>query len=383
MDKKCMNPIIFIDELDKVSKTENGKEIIGILTHMLDPTQNDCFQDKYFSGIDINLSKALFILSYNDVDSIDRILLDRVHRVKFAGLTLEEKIVITHKHILPDVYKKMGLEGMIVFTDEIIKYIIEEYTSESGVRKLKEIFFEIVGEINLEILTSITCAEYPINIKREDILKYFKDKREVIYKQVNSVSKIATINGMYATSVGSGGILPITAMYFPSNKFLELKLTGLQQEVMKESMHLALTLAWNLTSVERQVELRKTYENTNRCGINIHAGDLDVQKEGPSAGIAISCVLYSLLNNLPIKPHFAVTGEILMNGDVSAIGGLSHKMLGSLKSKATSFIFPKENEKDYNDFIEKYKDTDLIKGVQFYPVSNIQEVFELIFDKGT
>ena len=382
MDKKCMNPIIFIDELDKVSKTENGKEIIGILTHMLDPTQNDCFQDKYFSGIDINLSKALFILSYNDVDSIDRILLDRVHRIKFAGLTLEEKIVITHKHILPDVYKKMGLEGMIVFTDSIIKYIIEEYTSESGVRKLKEIFFEIVGEINLEILTNNKCDAYPINIAKEDILKYFKDKREVIYKQVNSVSKIATINGMYATSVGSGGILPITAMFFPSNKFLELKLTGLQQEVMKESMHLALTLAWNLTSIERQVELRKIYENSNRCGINIHAGDLDVQKEGPSAGIAISCVLYSLLNNLPIKPYFAVTGEILMNGDVSAIGGLSHKILGSLKSKATSFIFPKENEKDYNEFIEKYKDADLIKGVHFYPVSNIQEVFELIFDKG-
>ena len=82
---------------------------------------------------------------------------------------------------------------------------------------------------------------------------------------------------MYATSVGSGGILPITAMYFPSNKFLELKLTGLQQEVMKESMHLALTLAWNLTSIDRQVELRKTYENSNRCGINIHAGDLVVQ----------------------------------------------------------------------------------------------------------
>jgi ATP-dependent Lon protease len=381
MDKKCMNPIIFIDELDKVSKTENGKEIIGILTHMLDPTQNDCFQDKYFTGVDINLSKVLFILSYNDADSIDRILLDRVHRVKFAGLTLEEKVVITHKHILPNVYKKMGLEGMIIFTDEIIKYIIEEYTCESGVRKLKEIFFEIVGEINLDVLTSIACAEYPINIKKEDILKYFKDKREVKHKLVNSVSKIATINGMYATSVGSGGLLPITAMFFPSDKFLDLKLTGLQQEVMRESMHLALTLAWNLTSKERQIELRNLYETSNKCGINIHAGDLDVQKEGPSAGIAISCVLYSLLNNLRIKPYFAVTGEILMNGEVSAIGGLAHKIIGSLKSKATSFIFPKENEKDYTDFIEKYKDADIIKGIQFYPVSNIQEVFELIFDE--
>ena len=152
IDKKCMNPIIFIDEVDKISKTEHGKEIVGILTHLLDPTQNDCFQDKYFTGINLDLSKALFILSYNDVEAIDKILLDRVHRIKFSNLSLEDKLIISKSHILPEVYKKMGLEEMIFFGDEILKFIIEEYTSESGVRKLKEILFEIVGEINLDIL---------------------------------------------------------------------------------------------------------------------------------------------------------------------------------------------------------------------------------------
>ena len=125
IDKKCMNPIIFIDEIDKISKTEHGKEIIGILTHLLDPAQNDCFQDKYFSGIDLDLSKALFILSYNDADLIDKILLDRIHRVKFKSLSLEEKIVISNRHILPEVYDKMGLNKMIHFSNDVLKFIID------------------------------------------------------------------------------------------------------------------------------------------------------------------------------------------------------------------------------------------------------------------
>ena len=152
-NKKCMNPIIFIDEVDKVSKTEHGRELIGIMTHMLDPTQNDCFQDKYFSGVDIDLSQALFVLSYNDASLIDRILLDRIHRVKFDALSLEEKVVISKKYILPDVYKRMGLTGSVTIEEYSIRYLIEEHTFEAGVRKLKELFFDIVGEINLRLLT--------------------------------------------------------------------------------------------------------------------------------------------------------------------------------------------------------------------------------------
>jgi AAA+ superfamily predicted ATPase len=134
MDKKCMNPIILIDEVDKISKTEHGKEIIGILTHLLDTTQNEGFQDKYFSGIELDLSKVLFILSYNDVEAIDKILLDRVHRIKFDSLSIEDKIVICNKHLLPEMYKKIGLENMVEFKEETLKYIIEEYTLEPGVR---------------------------------------------------------------------------------------------------------------------------------------------------------------------------------------------------------------------------------------------------------
>ena len=156
MEKKCMNPIIFIDELDKVSRTEHGKEIIGILTHLIDSTQNEHFQDKYFNGIDLDVSKILFVFSYNDVSVIDRILLDRIHRIKFNYLTINDKINIVNKYLLPDMYKNMGLDNIINFTDENIKFIISNYTNEAGVRKLKEIIFEIISEINLELLKEVS-----------------------------------------------------------------------------------------------------------------------------------------------------------------------------------------------------------------------------------
>ena len=229
MDKKCMNPIIFIDELDKISKTEHGKEIVGILTHLLDSTQNDCFQDKYFSGIDLDLSNALFILSYNDVDAIDKILLDRIHRIKFTNLSLEDKLVICNTYMLPEVYKKMGLVDMIKISDDVLKFIIENYTCEAGVRKLKEILFEMVGEINLDVLKNAQIEyDFPIIITIEDIkTKYFKDKRENTYKKIHDKSEVGVINCLWANNMGMGGILPTNVKFFPTGKYLDLKLTGL------------------------------------------------------------------------------------------------------------------------------------------------------------
>lgn len=388
IDKKCMNPIIFIDEVDKISRTENGKEIIGILTHLLDPAQNDCFQDKYFNGIDLDLSKALFILSYNDASAIDRILLDRVHRIQFKNLSVDEKLVICNKHILPEIYKKMGLENMIHFDDVVLKFIIEEYTHEAGVRKLKEILFEIIGEINLDILKGTDniftkSEDFPIHITVDNVKhKYFKDKREIIVRKVFNKSKVGFVNGMYATIIGSGGTLPIHAMFYPSTKFMELKLTGLQQEVMRESMHISLTVAWNLTPIERQIRVRELYnDDKNRCGINVHTGDGGIQKDGPSAGCAITCVLYSLLNDLPIKSEFGITGEIQLSGEVTAIGGLDSKILGSLKAGVKSFIYPHENKKDFDEFYEKYKNAEILEGISFYPINNVEEALELIIEK--
>jgi len=383
MDKKCMNPIIFIDELDKISKTEHGKEIVGILTHLLDSTQNDCFQDKYFSGIDLDLSKALFILSYNDVDSIDKILLDRIHRIKFTSLSLEDKLVICNTYMLPEVYKKMGLVDMIKISDDVLKFIIENYTCEAGVRKLKEILFEMVGEINLDALkNSQIDYDFPINITIEDIkTKYFKDKRENTYKKIHDKSEVGVINCLWANNMGMGGILPTNVKFFPTGKYLDLKLTGLLDEMMKESMHIALTLAYNLTPDDKKTQLREKYDGEHKYGLHIHSGDGSINKSGTSAGIAITICLYSMLNNIKIKNTFGVTGEANLDGSVNEIGALNYKFIGGIKAGITSFIFPKENMKDYEDFMEKYKDTELIKGIHFYPISHINDAFELILEK--
>ena len=383
IDKKCMNPIIFIDEVDKISKTEHGKEIVGILTHLLDPAQNDCFQDKYFTGIDIDLSKALFILSYNDAEAIDKILLDRVHRIKFSNLTLDDKLIISKSHILPEVYKKMGLENMLSFSDDVLKFIIDEYTSESGVRKLKEILFEIVGEVNLDILKNTSIdIELPIIITKDDIkTRYFKDKHEIKHKKIHLEHKIGIINGLWANALGKGGVIPIQVNGLPSDKFLSLKLTGMQGDVMKESMNVALTLAWKLTPVSRQKLLRDEYcDVTNLNGVHIHCPEGSVPKDGPSAGTAITTAIFSIFNNKKIKYHIAITGEISLDGNVTEIGGLDLKFIGGIKAGVKDFIFPNENLKDYTAFIDKYKGSDILDGIHFYPVDTIDDVLKLVFE---
>lgn len=385
MDKKCMNPIIFIDEVDKISKTEHGREIVGILTHLLDPTQNDCFQDKYFNGIDLDLSKALFILSYNDPSLIDKILLDRIHRVKFGVLSLEEKIVIAKTHMLPEIYEKMGLENMIEVNDDALTFIIENYTCEAGVRKLKQCLFEIMGEINIDVLKNNEnkYKELPIRISVDDIRnKYFKDKHEMIVKMINGENKVGLANGMWANGLGQGGTLPVEAKYFPCEKFLGLKLTGMIGDVMNESANVALSVAWNLTPTSVQKELSKKYNNAVcKQGIHIHFPEGSVSKDGPSAGSCITSVIYSLLNNMKILNNVALTGEITLNGQVTAIGGLDLKVGGSMKAGVNTFLFPKENMKDYNQLVEKYENTETLKGITFHPVGTIEEVFQHIFEK--
>ena len=382
MEQKCMNPIIFIDELDKVSRTENGKEIIGILTHLIDPTQNESFQDKYFNGIDIDMSKALFIFSYNDVSALDRILLDRIHRIKFDHLTLFDKLEITNKYILPELYEKIGLNDIIKLDNQVIKFIIENYTNESGVRKLKEILFEIISEINLEILNHENGEKnIPIIITKDEIKnKYLKERHEIIHKKIHQEPSVGVMNGLWANALGMGGIIPIECFYLPSNNFLDFKLTGLQGDVMKESMNVAKTLAWKLTSKAKKTKLVKDFEKTKLQGIHIHCPEGAVPKDGPSAGTAITTAIYSLLNNKIIKKDVAITGEINLQGRVTAIGGLELKILGGMRAGVKTFIFPEENLKDHKKFMEKYEPKNIIPDdIKFISVSNIQQVLKIVF----
>ena len=381
METKCMNPIIYVDELDKVSKTEHGREIISIFTHLIDSTQNDMFQDKYFNGINIDLSKALFIFSYNDPEQIDKILLDRIHRIKFENLSLKDKLEIVKKFILPEINKKMGFENVVSMNDEIIEYIIETYTIEPGVRKLKEILFDLYGEINLELLRNNNSnILLPVQITKENIETKYLVKYQIIQNiKIHNKPKIGIVNGLWANSLGRGGIIPIQTLFYPSSTFLDLQLTGLQGDVMKESMNVAKTLAWNLTNNETKKKLLKHFEETKCQGLHIHCPEGAISKDGPSAGAAITTVIYSLFNEIQIRNDIAITGEISLSGEITAIGGLDIKILGGVRAGVKTFLYPKTNFRDFNEWKNKYKDQKQYHEIEFFEVSNIQEVFDYAF----
>jgi len=380
METKCMNPIIYIDELDKVSNTEAGKEIIGILTHLIDPTQNEAFHDKYFAGIDIDISKALFIFSYNDPALIDRILLDRIHRIKFENLTLDDKMVIVRKYILPDINKKMGFDGTVEMNDVVVEHIINCYTCEPGVRKLKEIIFDLYGEINLELIKSADKTEITIpiivtieNLENKYLTKYQKISEKKIYKE----PRVGIINGLWANALGMGGIIPIQTSFYPSSVFLDLQLTGLQGDVMKESMNVAKTLAWSLTCDSIKKDLLQYFESTKCQGLHIHCPDGSISKDGPSAGAAITTAIYSLLNKKHIKNDVAITGEINLSGEITAIGGLDVKISNGIRAGVKTFLYPQENHRDFSKWQQKC--TTPHPDIKFVAVSTITEVFAHVF----
>ena len=364
---KCMNPIIYIDELDKLSKTEHGNEITGILTHLTDSTQNDHISDKYFSGIPFDFSKVLFIFSYNDPSQIDPILLDRIHRIKFNYLKENEKLIVVKKYILPSLYEKIGLlEKFINIEDENILYIINNFTFESGVRKLKELLFTILSEINIKFINKEITI--PLKITNEDIKNiYLKEKHENIHYSVNKCEN--RVYGMWANQYGLGGVLPINLKEFPSKTPLELKLTGLPGTVMKESMYVSQTLAWSYLTDEQ----KKSW-NIKNVGLHIHCPDGSTNKDGPSAGSALTVSLILFLKNKQVNGSYGMTGEINLEGDVTAIGGLELKINGGIKAGIKKFIYPKENQCDF----DKIEDKSKYDGIKFYSVGSLDEILNII-----
>ena len=399
MECKHMNPIIMIDELDKVSGTEQGREIIGILTHLVDSTQNDCFHDKYFNGIDIDLSKALFIFSYNDASLIDSILLDRIHRVKFNHLSKSDKLVICEKYLLPELernynlkicvvdtkksYKKKGT-NIITIPKSVLSHIIEYYTHEAGVRRLKQLLNEIIGEVNLSLL--MRESSHSILITEDDVdNKYLKTQIKKHEPPIRDVDYVGTIHGLWANSYGQGGTLDIETTFMESSKE-EFILTGKQGEVMKESMHVAKTLARGLYS-EYYVKKTNTVvdEKMFKKSIHIHCPEGATPKDGPSAGTAITVCLFSLFSNLKIPHNIAITGEITLRGNVTKIGGLDLKLLGGIRNGIKHFIIPDDNIPELNKFMDTLREKgemNIIEDndIKITPVKTIEEVLEIIFN---
>lgn len=345
IDSKIMNPIIYIDELDKISRTEHGKEIIGILTHLTDPSQNTEFTDKYFSGIKFDISKCLIIFSYNDPALIDKILLDRIQRIRINPLNKVDKVMVAKKHIIPEILHNVGMsEDDIVLDDNELMYLIDTYTYEAGARKLKEKLYEIYREINLQYLTDSNDF-LPFTISKDFIDKVFENYDKVDIKLIHNKPKVGLVNGLFATAAGIGGITVIETYRFTSSNHLELKLTGMQGDVMKESMSVAKTLALNLIPKDI-LEKLENVEDNNKFGIHIHCPEGATPKDGPSAGTAITVAIISLLCEIPVLNTMALTGEISLNGNVMPIGGLESKVDGGKAAGVKHVLCPIKNEKD-------------------------------------
>ncbi len=370
MESGCMNPIIFIDELDKVSNTEHGREIIGILTHITDPTQNNEYYDKFFQGIPLDLSKALFVFSYNDRSLVDRILRDRIHEINIKALTKEEKLYITKNYTLPDLYSNIGFSSDdIVWDNGVIENLIENYTYEAGIRKLNELLNEILREINLERIQTPNIL--PKFISKNHIEELFNEKPKLKPQMIHNVSKIGLINGLYASASGLGGLTPIEVVRSFSDSKLSLELTGSQGDVMKESMKVAKTLSWNLIPNFIKKEIKEDMETNGNFGLHIHCPDGATPKDGPSAGGAITVAIISRLCNVRIRNDLCMTGEINLQGKFTAIGGLDAKLKGGEKAGCKIAIIPKENEEDYKNIIKEY---DLKLDVKI--VDNIYDVLK-------
>ena len=453
MNSKCMNPIIFIDELDKISNTDNGKEIIGLLTHITDRTQNNEFNDKYFNGINIDLSKVLFIFSYNDFSLIDRILADRIHRIKFENYSLNDKLIICKDYLIPDIENEINInDKKVIFNDEVIKYLINSYTYEAGVRKLKEKLYDIFRELNvrnikneldLSILNNTNSNNNNNknnknlnnkNLKKkkdtnklddtlENNLDNNLDNNDFIYVNNNLIDEILDVNqqievtrpyknnrvgvvyGLYATSMGIGGITIIQV----SKKLIDISntllCTGKQGDVMLESMKVSLTLACNLvpedilinngfinkpndkksnvsekkddsknndSKNEKQCDSDVSKNILNKYSFHVHCPDGATPKDGPSAGCAITLGLISLLTNIKIKNSISMTGEIDVYGNVLPIGGLDSKISGSKHAGINTVLVPKKNEKDLNKI--KVKKPEILEGMKIIIVNTVQDV---------
>lgn len=354
--------ILYFDELDKTA-TKNGKvnEISSILIHLTDPNMNKSFQDRFFQGVDFPLERVIFIFSYNDSKLIDPILLDRITEIKMKPYTTQDKLVIAKKFIIPEIEKKIGFpNNIITWTDSILNHIIFNYTSEAGVRSIKRLIEKIY--LNLNIL----------RLKKE---KYFKTKKKInitktivlnILKEsyaedtfIHSTPTIGTINALYATSAGSGGIIPIQIYKnFTGSDSFDLKLTGSIGKVMKESISCSLTCALNY--LDRNKEKYKI-DNINKLlkdkfpnGFHIHTPSTSTPKDGPSAGCAFTSAFISILLEKPIDNTISMTGEIELNGKITKIGGLNYKLIGAKKAGVQKIFICKDNEKDLIKIKKEY-----------------------------
>lgn len=360
---KSMNPIILLDEIDKLGNDYKGDPSSALL-EALDPEQNSTFNDHYID-FPIDLSKVLFITTANDTSTISAPLYDRMEVIELNSYTVEEKFNIAKKHLIKKEMTKHNLNGReFKISDDGIYALIESYTREAGVRNLEKTIATLCRKAIVALesgkLKSFKVTENNI----EEILGPKKYKQET----VSTVNLVGTVNGLAWTSVG-GTLLPIEISALDGTGKLEL--TGNLGDVMKESAKTAVSFVRSKASLYGiSSEFYKTKD------IHIHAPEGAIPKDGPSAGIAITTALVSELTGVAVKSNVAMTGEISLKGKALPIGGLKEKSMAAYKAGCDTVIIPVDNVKDLVDISEEVK-----SAIDFKPVATFDEVIGIALEK--
>ena len=354
------NPVFIIDELDKMTKDYKGDPASALL-EVLDKEQNDRFKDHYIEE-EYDLSKVMFIATANYIEQIPYELQDRLEIIELSSYTEYEKYDIAVKYLIPKALDNSGLTQLnIEITDESIMKMIRNYTKEAGVRELERVIDRILRKAVKEIL-----LENKTFIKVDDkILEKYLGIEKYNYTK-NEDTQIGVVNGMAYTSYG-GDILPIEVTMYKGKG--NLILTGSLGEVMKESCKIAISYVKTILK-EIGVEENQLEEND----IHIHAPEGAVPKDGPSAGIALTSAIISMLKKQAVSNTISMTGEITLTGRVLPIGGLKEKSIGAHRAGIKKVFIPKENEKDLTEVPEEIKNN-----LEYILVENYKEVYEKLF----
>ena len=359
-----VNPVILLDEIDKMSSDFKGDPASAML-EVLDPEQNKHFEDHYLD-MPFDLSKVFFIATANDLRSIPGPLRDRMEIINLSSYTEFEKLHIANNYLIKQAQNENGLSDIkISITDKAVLKIIDEYTKEAGVRNLKREISSLFRKVARKVIDT-EAKSVSINVKNlESYLGHPKFRPE---KMKKAVSKVGVVNGLAWTSVG-GMTLEVQGVQIPGKG--NLSLTGTLGNVMKESAMVAFTyLKANLDKFQIDSTVLEKKD------IHLHFPEGATPKDGPSAGIAITTTILSVLTGRKVKQTFAMTGEITITGEVLPVGGIKEKVIGAHRAGIKNIILPDDNKVDVEEIPEE-----VMKDIKIYFASTYEDVEKLALEK--
>ena len=352
-----MNPVMVLDEVDKLSKDYSGDPASALL-EVLDPEQNNTFADHYMN-VPYDLSNVLFVCTANSVDTIPEPLLNRMEVIQFPGYTAVEKFQIAKRHLLPAAMKNAGIKAQnLKVTDGAIKRLISGYTAEAGVRGLKKQLDVLCRSAAVKLVKG---EQKSISVS-EKRLPQFLGHHEIRHEHVLANKEPGVITGLAWTAAG-GEILFIETSLAPGQG--NLIITGQLGDVMKESARIALSLVKHMYPEEAA--------KLEDHDLHIHVPAGAVPKDGPSAGITLTTALASLLTGKSVSPEFAMTGEVSLTGRVMPIGGLPEKLMAAERAGVKTVFIPKENEEDLEEVAKEVREK-----LTILPVEKVTDVLEKV-----